>query len=352
MTDIPLPSGISLGLVRTVLDEYLRSREGQALRSIRPFRVLQKTTSAVVFLLVQTRAANYRFVVKQVRNHPLNPSLIGGRHPALVEFDILNRLYPRFRCFQHCSVPRPVAVLPECNAFIMEYVDGRLMTEELCFVRHFGSRRGFGELQDHVYRCGQWLRLFREFNGWRSAGADAIGSIIKRCEDRLRIIEESGKRRCPRDFRTRVMAFLQDRAAELADGDIMLTVSHGDFAPWNVFVTRNGIVVIDTFGLEEMLPMDILKMLVLFDILMQHPFSKSARITALSDRFRSGLGPLPEVPRALAVICESFHRISSMAGDATARDEHVVRRMERAASYMANLRWLLKGPTESALWHG
>ena len=85
------------------------------------------------------------------------------------KYGILADLYPRFASVERCSVPRPVAVTPEADGFLMEYVDGHVLADDLRFVHFASNRSGFRRLQNHFRDCGRWLRYFQQFNRMRCA---------------------------------------------------------------------------------------------------------------------------------------------------------------------------------------
>ena len=222
---------------------------------------------------------------------------------AVVEYNILYHLYPKFAAIERCSVPGPIAVLPEIDAFLMEYVEGHILADDLLFVHYLFHRANFRELQDHFYDCGRWLRHFQQFTGMRTAGMCAPDNILLHCNDRLRVIEESGDRRCPRDFQKKTMSFIEKQVQELANEQIPVIGRHGNFGPWNILAGPHGVTIIDFFGFrEDPLPVDVLSMLVHIECI-NHGIAKSgSRIRALRERFLAGLEPLPEMPQPLVLL--------------------------------------------------
>ena len=197
MTDLLEP-------VQQKLAEFVHDQCGEVLRDMETTQVLRKPYSTTSFLRVVTNSGNHHFVLKQIIRHPVNAAIVANVNQAIVEFEVIRDLYPKFAQVEYCSVPRPIAVFPEHEAFVMEYVSGRLLDEELRYARYFANRDGFRTLADHFYYCGRWLRYFQQFSGFRTAGVEALENILTRCDDRLRRIEEAGDRHCPKDLRPRV----------------------------------------------------------------------------------------------------------------------------------------------------
>jgi hypothetical protein len=340
-----------LDLVRAKLAEYLRDELGETLIRLETFRVYRKPYSVSTMLKAVTRKESHRFVAKQALLHASNASIVDCSKQAAVEYDVLCQLHPGFENVENCGVPRPVAVLPEANTFVMEFVDGYLLEEKLRYLRPFSSRVEFAQLSDNFYHCGRWLRHFHQFTGYREGGIQALDPVIKRCESRLEMIEKAGSPRCPKEFCRRAGEFVRDQVEALAGQQVLVSGRHPDFGPWNILGSQNGVTVLDFFGFGDApLPDDILKMLVYLDAIRHNPACSSRRVAGLRERFLAGLGQLPAVPRPLAMICEAMQRITAVAGVVTATGGHVVRRWERARCLAAELEWFSGNGERRLLW--
>ena len=338
-------------LVRDKLAGHLREYAGETLRELKTLRIYSKPFSVTTFLRAKTDRGVHRFVMKRATDHPANAVIVAGENQALVEFEALRRLYPAMEGIDGCSVPRPVTVLPEVNAFVMEFVEGHLMEEELSRAHYFSSSARYRSLQTHYLLCGRWLRHFQQITGPRNAGEEAVAGVLKRSEERLRLIEELDNRRCPRDFRRRVTDFLSEQTEQLRGEEVVVAGRHGDFGPWNVLIDRQGVTVIDFFGFrEDPLPVDVLKMLLHFEVSRMHPANSPRRVAALREGFLAGFGRLPRVPTALAAICEAMHRICSVYGTLCGQQNRLARRIQLKRCLSTNLRWLLGHRPKPRLW--
>ncbi len=359
MTIVDPQSEAVLDLVRESLARTLHEEFGETLDEIEILQVLPKPYSLITFLAAITDLGRRRFVLKQIVKHPLNASIVDEPDQALVEYDILARLYPKFAGIERCSVPRPIVALPEIDAFLMEHVEGHDLVGDLKFVHYLASRTMFRQLQDDFYDCGRWLRHFQQFTGLRLAGASLLDNILVRCNDRLRLIEESRDRRYPSDLRKRATDYIEKQVDRLANASILVTGRHGDFGPSNTLTGVGGVTVLDFFGYrEDPLPVDIVGMLLRFESLPRFFIANSAsRSRALRDRFLAGLGPLPEVPPPLVLLCEAMHRIVAISGPAFERMGEGLQRPMRwtdvwaqSRSLSVNVKWLLMRRQESSLW--
>jgi hypothetical protein len=339
-----------LELARETLTQYLHEQSGEDLQSVKVLRFCPKPFSMTSFLEAHTDRATRRFVIKEIVKHPMNASIVIEAEQAMVEFNILTFLYPRFADVERCSVPKPVALLAERDAFIMEHVAGNLLATDLRFERYFTATKGFQALQQHFHECGKWLRHLHAFTGVSDAGPDAVDCCVRRCDNALRQIEQSADRRCPRELRSLVERFLQEQVGQLEGAQIPVTGRHGDFGPWNILVDPNGITVLDFFGFQDdIIAVDILKMLWHFEASSLRPLGSPGRLRAFRASFLAGLGPLPQVPAPALLLCEAMHRICSIAGVVSVRGSSLLANIHRGRYLRANLDWFMSERRRS-LW--
>jgi hypothetical protein len=299
--------------------------------------------------------------MKQIVKHPLNDFIIDEEpDQTLVEYNLLTRLYSKFVEVERCSVPRPIVALPEIDAFIMEHVEGHDLVDDLKYVHYLANRAKFRRLQGDFFDCGRWLRYFQQFTGIHRNGACALDNILVRANDRLRVIEESRDQRCPRYFRKTATDYIEKQVDQLANTDILVTGRHGDFGVWNTLTGAEGITMLDFFGYrEDPLPVDIVSVLVYLGNISHNIANSTSRIQTLQDHFLAGLGPIPEMPPPLVLLCEAMRRIRSIAGvvimrtgDASLRRICLPERWARSRSLRANVNWFLTPREEPSLWPG
>jgi hypothetical protein len=340
-----------LSVLRDSLAEWLLQEEREMLRTLEVVRILRRPYSSVVFLRAVTQKGNRQLVAKTIALHPENRGITDRANQAVVEYEILRALWPRFSAVERCGVPRPLAVLPEAQTYVMEYVEGRLLSDELRHARRLSSRAGFNRLCDSYYECGRWLRLFQGFTGSRRVTPDALDGILERCAVRLRAISEAKDSRWPSSLSEEVTAFLAEQRAALAGEEILVAGRHGDFGPWNVLAGPDGITVIDFLGYEEEpVALDILSMLMVLENERRCLSASPRRISVLEHRFLEGFGTLPQVQRPVYLICETLLRISSIWGCISRPVAGIRRRIENYARVKANGRWLQKLGRNRALW--
>ncbi len=341
----------NLEIVREALARQSGGQSDEQIRSIEVLQQIPRPYSVVSFLAISTDSGSYRLVLKRMTNNPLNTSIVETSDQAAVEYGILTKMHPEFVEIERCSVPRPILALPEINAYIMEFVEGDVLADRLMFVHYLASRTNFRQLQDHFHDCGRWLRHFQQSNGRRLAAVSGIDNVVVRAHDRLRLIEESANRHCPKDFRKRATDFIEKQVQSLANTEILVTGRHGDFGPWNTLAGPGGVTVIDFFGFcEDPLPVDVLSMLVYLESISHDIANSPARCRTLQKKFLAGFGPVPKVPKSLVLLCEAQQRIQQIASKVIANQKGVFSRWERSRSLRANIDWFLTPREESSLW--
>jgi Phosphotransferase enzyme family len=340
-----------LRLLRDRLVECLQQEERETLRALDVVRILRRPYSSVAFLRAVTHKGSRQLVAKTIAFHPENRGITDRTNQAVVEYEILRALWPQFSAVERCGVPRPLAVLPELQTYVMECVEGRLLSDELRHARRLASRWGFDGLCNSYYECGRWLRFFQEFTGSRRVAPDALDGILERCRVRLRAISEAKDSGWPPGLNEEVTAFLAEQRASLAGEEILVAGRHGDFGPWNVLAGSDGITVIDFLGYEEEpVALDILSMLVALENERRCLSASPRRVNILQRRFLEGFGRLPQVQRPVYLICETLLRVSIVWGCVSRPVAGIRRRIENYARLKANRQWLQELGRNRALW--
>jgi hypothetical protein len=359
MAALPSRSENVFNVVRDVLARQMIEQSGERLKNLETIQTISRPYSVVSILAVSTDVESYLLVLKRYTNNPLNSEIIvTDPDQANNEFNILKHLNTCFSTVEGCSVPHPIAVIPELDAYVMKHVDGHDLVQDFWAVHYFSRRAAFNQLQEQMRFCGLWLKHFQQFTGTQHSDPSILDRILGHCDSRLRTIEESGDPRCPRDFRRNAIQFIEDQVKSLSDTEILVTGCHSDFGPWNTMVGPNGVTVIDFFGYHHApFPVDVLSVLVNLECLRYGIANSASRLRKLREHFLLGLGPLPKVPQPLVLLCEAQRRIITMTTAVLVRSgEEQLRRIrrvefwEQSRSLSANVKWFQMGYQESSLW--
>lgn len=297
--------------VRKELANHLKKSEGVDLKDLEVVKISNRSFSSIVFLHAKTSKGTQPIVMKKVVHDPINIAITQKQNQAVIEFEILEKLYPKFKEVEGCSVPRPILVIPEIEVFAMEFVEGKPLTEELKYARYFTTPANFSRLKRYYYLCGRWLRHFQEFTGFEYTGVNIFNSLMSRCDIRLKLIEENGFHQTLKDFRNKTLALLQDQLSQIRESEVLVSGRHGDFGHWNIMVNSNGVTIFDFLGYAlEPVPYDLLKMLISFETWGNYPAYSKNRFDDLKKNFIKGYGNFYKLPLPVAMICEIYHRVA------------------------------------------
>jgi hypothetical protein len=323
-----------------ILVETLRDQEGLRVDSVDIEKVVNRAFSDVVFLRVTTSGGTRKLVLKKTIHHPANKNITERQNQAVVEFEILSQLYPKFKSVPRCNVPRPILVIPEQEAYVMDFVEGRLLGDLFASAKYLATRKAFDELKEYYYLSGVWLKKLQEFTGIRRADMAAFSNTLERCELRLKLIDEANDQRCSPDITNRIRTFISEQLALVNYEDILITGRHGDFGSWNIMAGPEGITVFDFLGYQEdLLPIDLYKMLMNFEIEKTYLFFSKKRIEVLKKSFLHGYGEIPNIACPILNICETLHRVCNIYAIVIAKNGNILRLAENVKALNANLSW-------------
>lgn len=324
--------------------------EGLILLDLTIDKTINRPYSSVAFLKASTSGGNRRLVMKKIAHHPENIGITMSKNQAIVEHDTLDKLYKAFIDTPRCSVPKPVLVIPDYEAYVMDFVEGQLLGDHFGAAKYFASKKAFKDLKDSYYLCGLWLKKLHDFSGIRHAGKDAFDYTIERCHQRLEMIGGANHPDCPKGLEDKVKRFIDKQLGLVREDDVLITGRHGDFGSWNILVNSDGITVFDFLGYnDDLLPIDLLKMLTTFEIEKKYLFFNAKKINSLKQAFLHGYGGLPRVSEPISAICEALHRVCSLSGAVTNNTGNIFRHIERYRAIKQNVSWLL-ADHKSLLW--
>jgi aminoglycoside phosphotransferase (APT) family kinase protein len=262
-------SGASTALPLSAL-RVLRTWSGDQPVGIR--RIHAGADSLAAELLVpDPDGAPREWVLKVHRDIPKapRPAAIRARH----EWNTLHSL-SGLRVAGRRAVPEPVHLMADDGWLVMEACEGTKLSDLIRAGRATRDAAAWPALLDALQRTGQWCREFQR-RTWNPAAAvpaemlwrESIRADIARCRGKL-----------PRYLLDAASATLAHRAT--VDG--LPSVScHGDFWPGNVFVSANGVKVIDFEGMRPGTAYeDVAYFLIQLELFFSHPASQNRSLHA------------------------------------------------------------------------
>jgi hypothetical protein len=345
--------GEKIEAVKQSLHDSLAQRYGKNNLNIEVlYQINRPFSNSAVLKVVQGDFIN-KYVMKSLIHHPVNQDITESENQALVEFNILRRLYPYYRNIDDCSVPEPILVLPEIETYVMGFVDGELLMDKMHAANYFSSLNGYRLLKKNYLNVGRWLKRFQEVTGYEEAGKSSLDAIIDRCDKRLKLIEDAKHRLCPRTIRSDVINYLRQQQAEIKNNNVPIAGRHGDFGEWNIITDNEKITVIDFLGFrEEPVAVDFLKMLMNFENDASALRASKRRLFGLKEEFLTGYGALPDVPIQVLTICEALHRICSLEASINEKTTSAKRKYALSRRLSKNLTWLIEDRGEKTRLYG
>jgi len=337
--------------LREALEDYFDRQEGKSLQDLEVIGISRRSFSVIAFLKARTSKDLLRLVSKTTIHHPENIDITEKENQALIEYNLLKFLHPKFETVEKCSVPRPILVVPEIETYVMEFVEGNLLVDENRYARYFSSKGKFNTLKEYYYLCGRWLKHFQEFTGVREETEEALHGVIKRCDSRLRLIEDLKDSRCPKILRDKVVGFLCDQIKQMNGKKILVSGRHGDFGSWNILIGQKGVTVVDYLGYgEDPIVIDILKMLMNFEDEKKYFTNSPTRVEILRNCFLKGFGTIPFITKPELTICETLHRVYSVHSSLSYPGKYLHHRFEKNLCLKANLNWLINSEEKDLLF--
>lgn len=284
-----------------------------------------------VFRLLTANGHRTRELVLKV--HPSRPDMPrSAAARARLEFEILERLEQDFTGRALDSVPRPLYLDEDAAAVLMEACEGAPLDSLLRRHRWSAWRDGFCELVLAVEKSGEWLRCFQH-------GTRKSSDVRTAWEDMLSGAERNLASCTNRWFSSRfgqsVWKRLELQASRIDMGNGSLCGVHHDFWPGNIFVSRQGVQVIDFEGYAEGHPfLDSAYFLVQAELFLAYPVL-SARFRRLEHAFLRGwLGKdSPDAPAlALARTAMALHVLAGTPGERRTGGARLWRRVVRLRS--------------------
>ena len=336
--------------IESELDEFYK-RTGQGrLEQLEILQTIQRPYSTVTFLQAKTLSRTNPLVMKTVKHHPINRIFTEQENQAVVEFNILEYLYPKFQAVQGCSVPQPILVFPEIEAYLMGFVEGSLLMNKFKYTRVWSPRKEFSKLRTYVKLSGRWLKKFQIFTGFQTVDHHSLKVVIDRAKHRLKLIRNLLGPKFPEKLHKEIWEFIRIELNNLGGKEFLISGRHGDFTPLNMIAGHEGLTVIDFLGYgKDPVPVDILKIMVFLENEARSISSSPNRVKELKAAFLEGYGSLPQVPLPVWLICEAMQRIISIWGHLSNRKQLPHHRLEAKMNINAHIRWLMKRDKKPSL---
>src|SRR5260370_32413300 len=117
--------------LRTALAGHFARVEKESVEDVCVSNIIRRPYSTVLFLTVKTNKHTRKLVAKRIVHHPENKAVSAGENQAVVEFNLLQHLYPKFEPIACSSLCLPVFALPALETVVLDLLKGKLLLDDL-----------------------------------------------------------------------------------------------------------------------------------------------------------------------------------------------------------------------------
>lgn len=274
---------------------------------IKIVRVLPRPFSTITFIDVNTPDTCHQYVAKQTKYDPRNARLLKQANQSLVEYQQLEKLYPRLEEEKGIAVPKPILVLPEWDTYIMEFVEGNTLADLEIASRIGYKRDKFRALVLYYNLLGQWTAKFHEINGIYHAPLDEEEFFFTRTKELFEMANKTCQRSLIQKVQSRLLKKIDGYLSRLQGCHVPYTIVHSDFGPWNIMANKKRITVFDFMGSQKgPWPRDVMDIDIHLEHISYNLCASRSRARHMRDAFWSGYGPRPECPQEWTDLCKTI----------------------------------------------
>ena len=252
---------------------------------------VKETSGSEVVYLASKGTESPAYVLKLRKPLRLIPATARKREQlsAVAEYDAIGKVARYFAGIPQFarSVPRPIRLLREHDAFVTEFIEGRSLKDILPLATGlFSTASSRSALRSVCYKCGVWLGLQHQMPIPESLPSRAfdLERLRQKSDTAVALLPESTRQ----STAIRDLSATADEYARPIPDDV---TCHGDFQPGNIFVRDGEPFVID-FGTMGVGPAE--DDLAFFLVLMA------------TQKFRIVLGNTAGNPRFTVDLCDAF----------------------------------------------
>jgi hypothetical protein len=330
---------------------YFLKEENCKLVNIKDAQIVKRPFSSLIFMAVKTSGSERKLVAKTIVHHEINKSITEKENQAMVEYEILKHLYPKFINVKNCAVPKPVLIIPEIETYLMDFFEGVLLVDMHKYLRYLSSSEEFKKLKKYYFLLGKWLRNFQEFTETNFESIESLNGVLERFYHRLNLIQQANNPLIPSDLKSKSTGMIENWIKSLNPEKILVAGRHGDFGAWNTLVSPNSLTVIDFLGYaREPIPVDIIKVLVYLEDEKFSLTSNPRRVDVLIKNFIAGYGGFPSISKPLIFITEAMQRIVSLWGNLSNDTDYFHHKIENNLRIKNHLTWFSGGYHRKSVW--
>jgi len=248
-----------------------------------------------------------------------NKDVISQKHLKLEQYIIesyenMQYLHNALTQFPGYASIEPIACFPEWLTLITKESLG---TDVWSIIRQkakfYPVESNLQKLKWICWKCGKWLSIFQQITRRQDLEPFDFDPIIHYLDSLLVKLVYHQKSHFSNEFRTKIINFCQQLIECVPESDRMVAGIHGDFAPVNILVHKDEIVVLDLelpkYGI---IYWDSSYFYYHLSTLLEIPIYRPVTIAKLQDSFIKGFGtPLHQTKEAV-LLCTIHNIIQSL----------------------------------------
>ncbi|ODS33242.1 MAG: hypothetical protein SCARUB_01633 [Candidatus Scalindua rubra] len=175
--------------------------------------------------------------------------IYGENNMGLMEYNALKYLHPMMSLSDpFYNVPRPIDFYDDINAILIEEISGVCFRDYLLKTNSFiSSEESLSQLYSVVSNCGKWLKIFHTLTREDKEGLFHVSEFSNSFIKELEGLKQYG-------FKSSIVSSVKKLLKNLESlGRVFsmpLAMWHFDFTPGHAFINKDGIDVIDIFGIK------------------------------------------------------------------------------------------------------
>jgi hypothetical protein len=307
-----LPAGTMSPAMRELFDALKRDADrlfGARRVQIVPRTVQVRESSEVARAEVTTHTRTIGVYAKVFRPRPGESGMAPTRDRFLRDCDITRRVCEAMRSFQDLRAVELIASYERIPGMVTKEIQGTALNQLIATDAAWPADSArMVALDLALSRLGRWLAVFQTIASEAAPGRISLDDVRAYIDVRLRKLTALSWAGFNQQDRREILAYIDERAAAVADHDLVAAPVHGDIVPSNVIAGTNAITVLD-FGMTGMGAkyLDVARIFTQLDFYGAKPQFRPQVIRRLQQAVLEGFDPTLSASHPLFDICAVQH---------------------------------------------
>jgi aminoglycoside phosphotransferase (APT) family kinase protein len=268
-----------------------------------------RESSEVVRAEVRTHTRAIGIYAKVFRPRPGDIGIAAMHERFRTDCDITRRVCEAMRSHPDLRAVELIASYPHIPGMVTKEIKGTPLNAMITANAAWPVDAGrMADLELALSRLGRWLATFQTIAAQVPRAPLDLDDVRAYIDARLRKLTALARAGFSQQDRREILAYVDKRAAAVADHDLVALPVHGDIVPSNVIVSATAITVLD-FGMNAMGAryLDVARMFTQLDFYGAKPQFRPGVIEKLQHAVLRGFDPTLGVNHPLFEICAIQH---------------------------------------------